>query len=384
MPSANTRRKLVLHIGHHKTGSTSIQNAFATGMVRLDGGTILYPAEMAHNYLRRHVDAFIEDGKILNGGPGMPNLPALAETLQTNSFDYAVLSGEEFEGASPRAVKKTLSRFLLPHVSDHLVVCYIRPHAARVLSSYAEQVKLGLFDGTPDEFLDKCLRRQRFFFTKPLSTWRKVFGEHFVLRPMIREQLVNNSVLDDFLAASFDADTRVSVVGDQSANESMSLEDLMIARIVQQRMQERNRQMRHAMGWELSLKLAANTLPGVRRTKVRLHKALAERIRTTYLADARDLDARFFDRKPLLASELERAVDEALPEAQSFEPSDHFDATALRSIEVLADIIDGMLDHNDEPWPAYLRAHRLAELHEARAEKPAPRKAPGAARGKTN
>jgi len=376
MPPANTRRKLVLHIGHHKTGSTSIQNAFATGMIKLDGGTILYPADMAHNYLRRHVDAFVEDGKILSGGTGMPNLPALAEILQTSSFDYAVLSGEEFEGASPRAVKKTLSRFLLPHVSDHLVVCYIRPHAARVLSSYAEQMKLGIVSGTPDAFLDRCLRRQRFFFTKPLSTWRKVFGDQFVLRPMIRERLVNQSVLDDFLATSFDADARVSIVGDQSANESMSLEDLMIARIVQDRLQERNRQMRHAMGWELSIKLAAHALPGVRKTRVRLHKALAERIRSVYLADAHDLDARFFDGQPLMVSELERAVDEALPEAQSFEPSDHFDPTALRSIEVLADIIDGMLDHQDEPWPAYLCAHRVAELHQASTPKPAPRAAP--------
>ncbi|GEM_PF-5471707 len=33
MSTEHPRRKLLFHIGHHKTGSTTIQNAFATGRV---------------------------------------------------------------------------------------------------------------------------------------------------------------------------------------------------------------------------------------------------------------------------------------------------------------------------------------------------------------
>ncbi|MFZ0097191.1 MAG: hypothetical protein WAK98_01800, partial [Gemmobacter sp.] len=57
-----TRRKLLFHIGHHKTGSTSIQYALATGKVKLDGGTILYPGKLTHNYLRRHFDTYVREG----------------------------------------------------------------------------------------------------------------------------------------------------------------------------------------------------------------------------------------------------------------------------------------------------------------------------------
>ena len=37
MPEQTRIRRLVVHIGDHKTGSTSIQYAFANGRVALDG-----------------------------------------------------------------------------------------------------------------------------------------------------------------------------------------------------------------------------------------------------------------------------------------------------------------------------------------------------------
>ena len=59
-------RKLILHIGHRKTGSTSIQAALATGRIEVDGQKPLYPARLNHNYLPKHLEAYAEDKISIN------------------------------------------------------------------------------------------------------------------------------------------------------------------------------------------------------------------------------------------------------------------------------------------------------------------------------
>mgnify|MGYP000498255412 CR=1 FL=1 len=58
MPNAAVNRQtgrpktLVFHIGDHKTGSTSIQYAFAADRVALENRSVLYPARINSNRLR--------------------------------------------------------------------------------------------------------------------------------------------------------------------------------------------------------------------------------------------------------------------------------------------------------------------------------------------
>ncbi|NBE06434.1 hypothetical protein [Paragemmobacter ruber] len=363
MSSGALDRKLVFHIGHHKTGSTTIQEAFATGRVSLVSGRILYPGRMAHNYLTRHFDSFVTKGRTLPGSAAFPGLPQISDALRRGDFDVAVLSGEEFEGADPVAAHTVLQRFLLPHVTDHSVICYVRPHAARILSSFAENVKLGLFAGTPEDFFAKVVRNGRFIYMPRLTRWDTVFSGHFLLRPMIRSELTGGSVLQDFVETAFGADRPVRIQSVPASNESLCLEDLLLVRLVQDQLAARDRKLRHAMGWQIAPALAAmpgRSAPG---TRLMLHKTLAERIRATYRSDARDLDARFFGSRPLMQDELDRAVDEAVPVAQSHDPKDHFDSTTLRAVAVLAAQMNDMLDHANEAWPGFLLERRIARLH---------------------
>ena len=84
--------KLVLHIGHRKSGSSSIQQALAREEVRLADKTILYPCRVNHNYLRRHVDTFGENGEILADRKGMPNLERLERLISVNPAARAACS----------------------------------------------------------------------------------------------------------------------------------------------------------------------------------------------------------------------------------------------------------------------------------------------------
>lgn len=358
MTETEKPRKLIFHIGHHKTGTTSIQNAFARKEIVLEEGNILYPARTSHNYLPAHVEAYAHDGTVLPGTPARPGLQAIAERLQTEPFDFAVISGEQFEGVVPRDVHKALHDHWLEHVTDYSVICYLRPHAARIMSSFAELVKLGNFSGTPEEFFDKTLANQRFFFFPKLSGWDDQFEGHFKLRPMIRSELVGGSLLQDFVETAFGPDARVRIDAQSAANESLCLEDLLVLKLVQRCLKPRDRKLRAAMGWEMAMAFAAKAREGGTGTKVLIHKALAERIRTTYLDDAQAIETRFFGGKPLLRTELDRAVDEALPEAQSFEPADHFSPDALRGFSLLGEQINRLLDHDSGSWSEFLSERR--------------------------
>lgn len=359
MTDAQKPRKLIFHIGHHKTGTTTIQNAFARKQVSLDGGRILYPARTSHNYLPGLFEAYVNDGTVLPGSPGRPGLGKIAERMASESFDYVVISGEQFEGTPPRDVKKVLTDLWLPHVTDHSVVCYLRPHAGRILSSFAEHVKLGLASGTVEDFYHKTLLTQRFFFLPRLSEWADEFGPHFKLRPMIRAELAGGSLLQDFVETGFGADARVRFETRSSANESLCLEDLLVLKLAQDALRSRDRKLRSVMGWEMAPAFAATLRDGGPGTRLMLHKSLAEQIRTTYQDDAKHLEARFFGGRPILQQELDRAVDEAVPVAQSFDPADYFNADALRGLKLLADQINRLLDFEGGSWNDFLMERRF-------------------------
>ena len=367
MPATPKPRKLLFHIGHHKTGTTSIQYAFATDRVKLQGGRILYPAKLSHNYLRNHVDTYVRDGRLLPGVPGAPGLAALAERLQNGNFDVAVFSGENFERANPVELRQAMEEFLLPHVTDHAIICYVRPHAARILSSFSENLKLGLFTGSLDDFAKEMMATERLSYARNLAEWAETFGDHLRVRPMIRANLVEGDVLRDFIHTGFGPDAAVTITPGHVANESLCVEDLLVVKMLQDRLGSCERALRHSMGWSMATALAQTTRDGRPGTKLQLHKSVAETIRSAYAEDAAAMDARFFAGQPLFRNELDRSVDEALAEPQSLDPHDYFSEDALRTTSVLVSQIAMMLDNEAGNWSHFLRDRRIAQVH---GEKP--------------
>ena len=107
-----------------------------------------------------------------------------------------------------------------------------------------------------DRFSRRTERLGRFSYFDRFSGWQEQFGDEFVLRPMIRSELRNQSVIDDFTAVAFDT-SDFEVVGHADANQSLSLSDLVGVRFVQARYQEKGKWLRHALGCELARLLAA-------------------------------------------------------------------------------------------------------------------------------
>jgi len=376
---SSTNSRLIFHIGHHKTGSTAIQEAFATGHVAVEGKRILYTARLGHNYLVKHFETYGQQGRVLKGARGAPGLSELSDLLRAGGFDYAVFSAEEFERADPAAFYQVLQTFFLPHVDETVVACYVRPHAARTLSSYAEQVKLGLFDEDLQAFHTRLAAGGRLAYAGHLARWSEIFGARFQARPMVRDLLEQGSVVHDFARLAFGAQAQIAVTEGAAANESLCLEDLVLLRHIQSSMKRHSRPLRHALGWNMAIGLAAQHRRGSG-TRLVLHRSLAEDIRRSYLEDARALDAGIFAAQPVMERELDRAVDLAAAEPQSLEPSDHFGADALRSISVMAEMMSDMLDNAGEDWRGFLNRRRMAGVHADAPAAPA-QDEPGRKRG---
>ncbi len=367
---ANAPHKtLIIHIGDHKTGSTSIQTAFAKQQVRLAGRTVCYPAKISHNMLKPHCRAYAMPDRPKMRRKAIAVFEKLAGKIRASDADFCLISAEAFETVPPGVLHDIVMRFFAPAADEIRVVGYVRPHAGRLLSSFAERTKIGLRDimsGTLDSFHASMLADRRLFYHPRFSALRELFGDAFLLRPMIRSELYHGSVVDDFVRHAFGV-ADFEITGNGQANESLVLEDLMRLKVLQSHLEGRQpHRPRHALGWEFA-RVVAHLPPPRSRSRLRLHRTLAQDLHEAYLEDARAMDRDFFDGRPLLEGELDAALAGAVEEPQSVDPVDYLSESDMRSLSILSEIIAGMLENEGRKWPLFFYGKRLKEVREAAA-----------------
>ena len=356
--AARTRpARLVIHIGDHKTGSTSIQYAFARGQVRLGGAAVAYPTKLNHSFLRKQCSAYA-NGAAPARAAAEEVFRRLARRIATSGAPAALISAEALENVPPGLLHEVVTGFFAEAADEIRVVAYVRPHAARFLSNYAEQIKIGSFAGDLEAYFAHVQDKGRLDYQPRFAAHRAAFGDAFLLRPMIREQLTGGDILADFAAHAFPGAELAPAAG--TANESLSLEDLMRLKLLQARLGDAPQKLRHALGWEFA-RLVADLPPPQSRTRLQLHAGLAGRLHEACLADARALDAGFFGGQALLEGELTRARDGAVPVAQPTEPAAWFSAAELRTLELLSDLVAGQLEADGVNWVQELRRRRLVD-----------------------
>ncbi|KUP93554.1 hypothetical protein [Tritonibacter horizontis] len=351
-------KTLVLHIGDHKTGSTTIQYAFAGKRANLAGRQIRYPGTLSHNSLRAQVDALSQRGPARKQAEAW--LKRTADSFAASPADTLLLSAETLDGADPQRVKSMIDRFFAPVIDELRIAAYVRPHAPRVLSSFATQIKSGRFSSTLEDFHRLTFKQERLLYLPRFNRWRETFGSAFRLRPMIRDRLVQKSVLDDFITHMLDStDYRLKPL--PAANSSLPLRDLMRLKLFQSCQGHLTQKERHTLGWEF-MRLAGLQPDPTPQPKLALHRALAEEIRDTYAADASAMDLAFFDGVATLRPELDLAVDKAIPKAQSVAPEDYFDAAEIRSLTALANLAAAILQNSPSNWQTTLKKKRVDAL----------------------
>ena len=360
-PEAGKRKTLIFHIGDRKTGSTSIQYALAQKRVTVEGCDLYYGRPLNHNYLSPHFRA-LASGRPKARKTAEARFAKLADNIKKSSARFAIVSAEEFESIPASQLKTVIDSFFSDCADEIRIIGYVRPHAQRILSSFAEQIKLGKFQGDLDKYFTRsCVKNNRFFYHERFQEWQSCFGDQFTLRPFVRSQLENGSVLDDFCKIAF-AGHPFKAVAAPAQNSSFSLEDLLRVQVLQGQFTDLSKEKRFALGWEFSRALA-HVGSDTAATKVQLHKPLARKIARRFRADAKAMDTTFFGDAPVMEAELEQALAQALDKKQSFTPEDHFSQTDLRSLAMMGHVIETLIQNPKGNWPQYLKQQRINDLH---------------------
>lgn len=205
-------RTLYIHIGSHKTGTTSIQFTLAENAARLkkagftyfyqrpDGAPAFHP--MFHSWL-----GWYPNTSIVPGGMRVLNPQLLSEKLSQTTGDV-IISSENFSFFFLKKHIEELRNAVAPHFRHVKIIAYLRRQDRHTISHVREGAQ---FDRPPEEALwghpmnILPVYTEQFDlyldYAKRLGMWADVFGdESMVLRVFERATLLNGDMVDDFCA----------------------------------------------------------------------------------------------------------------------------------------------------------------------------------------
>ena len=344
------RPRLWLHVGDHKTGSTSIQRVLYERRWSCAGVQLDYPPQFNDASLAR------SGLKPALRARWRPILQQRAAWLAASPADVAVMSAEHFSAVDPARLVEVLGRFMPDHLAGAGVVAYVRPHAQSILSHYAQRTKCGTSMRRLDQFVDDLKATGGFRYQPRFEAWRRGFGDRFVLRPMLRARLRDGDVVADFLHLVLGG-ARFTIDAPVSTNEALSLRQLAAVREVQGVLRDRgiDPKIRVSVGSRLGVELNRIAGPGPAAAgddRIRLDRATAETIRQHWRDDAVAIDAGFLAGEPgaPLTEALDEAIDSAAASAQPHLLADHADAGDIARLQAAAGVLAAALDRHGRLW----------------------------------
>lgn len=233
-------RKLLIHIGCHKTGTTSIQHNLAQNGEALAKQGLSFFYENAHSGERLLPDlhswiGFVEKDKVVPHGMYVREPAKLADRLSQTQGDI-ILSSENFSFVFDEHRIAGLQEELAKVFSDIRIVCYLRRQDRHIVSHHQEGSKLFRkaeydifghstlsippYDPKHELYLD---------YDRRLSMWARAFGDQsLVLKVYDRKLLKNGDAVADFFDTIGIED--YNKVPDR--NVSLGLQDIKLGHLI--------------------------------------------------------------------------------------------------------------------------------------------------------
>lgn len=330
-------RRLVVHIGDCKTGSTSIQDALAHGTLSGLDHPVHFPARRNHIPISRAFDA----------GDDVP----LIELLSNAEEGVTILSAEHFEFVDAARLAKVIGSVW----SDDLtVIGYVRPHAEALYARYCENVKIGNVRGSAGAFHATMLKRKRLFYAPRFGAWKAAFGSNFMLRPFAQDYFVGGDVVSDFLKSVFGPAAEASPK--VARNRALSVEALALQRMVFDVIgrDEASKGARTAFGRNL-----ARSLQGYGKIRPQIEQSVARDVARAYAKDARATDALFFEGTPMQDA-LAQSVETAVQTPHSLEAEDYFSSETREAVLAIARTLEPLFFERPGTVSNAMRSNFLA------------------------
>lgn len=172
---------LILHIGRHKTGTSSIQHFLHANREELKKHGFIYPEPIAA--LAAHHGIALA----LKAGEDVSQYQELLRSLRPRKQNV-LLSSEGFQRLLPRDMRR-LSRGY-----PTMAVVYLREQFSYAWSAYAQKVCAGTERRSFEEALQTYVPKYDTF----LGRWRKITRDNLKVRIFERKRLVGGDVVADF------------------------------------------------------------------------------------------------------------------------------------------------------------------------------------------
>lgn len=194
-------RRLYIHIGPHKTGTTYLQQCLFGARNALSERGVLYPSSGLGEWQAHHRLAFALKGR--RDRKEAAEIPSkeretewIVEEVSRSDAAVVILSSEEFFSVRPDQIQYLASRF---EGFDVKAVFYARRQDELFVSNYTQIVKTADNDitGSIYSFLDKPIRANRDLnMFKFVSNWEQVLGRDNIVGRMYERR--GDMLLDFF------------------------------------------------------------------------------------------------------------------------------------------------------------------------------------------
>lgn len=203
------KKHIVLHVGHHKTGSSAIQSFLALNEQNLAQHGFYYPtsrraAEYVSNGYPSAGNAHFLAGRVKGAAKRTPIMQILrnlktGRRLTNTKLETVILSSETLTECSKFGLLQLKNMF--PRSSFH-VVFYIRDQAAFLTSQYQQTVKLGHETHSLEEFFRNSGFAPERRYPRIIRKLRNVFGaENVTVRVYDRDYFPNGDIISDFCSS---------------------------------------------------------------------------------------------------------------------------------------------------------------------------------------
>jgi len=230
--------RLLLHIGHPKTGTTALQSVLsANTKTLLNEASVLYPTQTEPNEYKHsfaipwlfEVDnAAIRRRSRLSGAPlnemSKQYWRSLSTEIQQTEHDVSVISGEGFWSAARQASKEqqAFARNSLYEIADDItVIAYLKSPASYFLSKINQKLR---------NFKSVTLPRGD-YLSAAIQSWESMGFNHYSWRIFDRKLLTNQDIVEDFCAHYLPNSLNTASLtrdGIEQTNSSISNEALAI------------------------------------------------------------------------------------------------------------------------------------------------------------
>jgi hypothetical protein len=181
-------KQVFLHIGTHKTGTTSLQFFMHKNRQRLVELGYLYPSQsQTHQNL-----AFT----LMNDPRANYQTETWEETISeidSKNSDKIIISSEAFLESGKLEFIELVAEKLKKYQTK--IIIYLRRQDQKIESNYNQNLKTGVFIGSADSYIQKTGTPN---YLKIINDWSQFFGkENIIVRPLEKQQTPNIYV--DFL-----------------------------------------------------------------------------------------------------------------------------------------------------------------------------------------